>query len=213
MQPIDLNTWDRREIYSLFSGMTSPFYMLAFPLDVTSLYRYKKAHGISFYYALCWLCARALNSVENFRYVMRGDQIYFLDERIPSFTDMKPGSDLFYFVTPPMTDDLDAYCRNAREISIRCSSLLEPTEGNDDQIYISCIPGLDLTACTNPHNFGDPNETKNNISHITWGRYQEKDNRLILSISVEVNHCFVDGIHISRFAAELQQRIDSLKVD
>ncbi|MGN0133089.1 MAG: CatA-like O-acetyltransferase, partial [Anaerotignum sp.] len=37
-----------------------------------------------------------------------------------------------------------------------------------------------------------------------WGRYQEKDGKIILPVSVQAHHSFVDGIHVGQFADRLQ---------
>ena len=210
MKRIEINTWERREIYEFFRPVSNPFYTTSFPLDVTALYTYKKAHGISFYYALCWLCAQAVNSVENFRYTSRDGEVFLHDERIPSFTDMRPGSELFYYVTPPFCGDLDAYCIAARECSAAQNVFLDTSLETDALIYCTCLPNLAITAQTCIHNFSDPNEVENNIPRLNWGKYVEIDGRKTLNLSVEVNHRFVDGIHVSRFAAALQRKIDAL---
>lgn len=44
--------------------------MVTFKQDVTNLYRYAKEKGISFYYALVYLCTEAVNSVEAFSYTV-----------------------------------------------------------------------------------------------------------------------------------------------
>ena len=89
MKKIDTERWERRELYDFFSGMSQPFYSVTFQVDVTELYQYVKQKGLSFYYALVWLCTKAANRVENFRYTVREKDVWLLDERIPSFTDLK----------------------------------------------------------------------------------------------------------------------------
>lgn len=211
MKPIDMNTWARREIYGFFLPVSDPFYAVTFPLDVTNLCAYKRARGISFYMALCWLCAKAMNDVENFRYVSRGGAVYLHDERIPSFTDMRPGSDRFYYVTPPLIDDLDEYCRAAKAYSAAQDSFIDASLETDALIYISCIPQLAVVSQTFAHNFSDPGELENNIPRVSWGKYTQCGGRVTLNVTAEVNHRFVDGIHVARFADGLQRRIDLLR--
>lgn len=63
-EKIALTNWDRREIFSFFSGMSNPFYVVTFRQDVTKLYHYVKQHQLSFYYTLIHLCTQAINQVE-----------------------------------------------------------------------------------------------------------------------------------------------------
>ena len=48
----------------------------------------------------------------------------------------------------------------------------------------------------------------NAIPMIDWGRYYEKDGRIMLPFSVQVHHSFVDGVHIGKLADALQQFLD-----
>lgn len=38
-----------------------------------------------------------------------------------------------------------------------------------------------------------------------WGKYYEKDGKIIIPISVQAHHSFVDGLHIGQFVEELQK--------
>ena len=110
MHKIDMNTWPRAELFRFFSGVSQPFYSVTFRVDVTNLHAYTKARGISFYYALGYLVTDAVNSVVNFRYTIRDGEVWLLDKRIPSLTDLKPGSEQFHIVTLPKTGTLDEFC-------------------------------------------------------------------------------------------------------
>ena len=92
MQKIDLAVWPRAELFRFFSAVSQPFYSVTFRVDVTNLHAYARAHGVSFYYALGYLVTDAVNAVENFRYTIRSGEVWLLDERVPSFTDLKPSS-------------------------------------------------------------------------------------------------------------------------
>ncbi len=208
MHRIDLSTWPRAELFRFFSGVSQPFYSVAFRVDVTNLHAYTKAHGLSFYYALGALATDAVNAVENFRYTIRGGKIYLLDERIPSLTDLKPGSEQFHIVTLPKTGTLEEFCRAAKARSDAQQSFLDQDGETDALIYFSCTPWFDLTACTNERDF----DRDDNIPRITWGKYVPENGRELLGMSLEVNHRFIDGYHLGQFYQKLQSAIDALPV-
>ena len=85
---IDLSSWKRKEIFDFFSHASNPYYMVTFRIDVAPLYAYVKEHHLSFYYSLVYLCTQAINDVEAFRYTIRGEQVFYLDPRFPSFRDL-----------------------------------------------------------------------------------------------------------------------------
>ena len=206
MQKIELSTWPRAELFRFFSGVSQPFYSVTFRVDVTNLHAYAKAHGISFYYALGYLVTDAVNAVENFRYTIRAGEVWLLDERIPSLTDRKPGSEQFHIVALPKTGTLDEFCRTAKAKSDAQKTFLDQSGELDDLIYISCTPWFDLTGCTNERDF----DKDDNIPRITWGKYVPESGRETLGMSLEVNHRFIDGYHLGLFYKHLQANIDAL---
>ena len=46
---INYGQWPRRELFEFFSRVSNPFYSVTFNLDVTRVYEYAKANGLSFY--------------------------------------------------------------------------------------------------------------------------------------------------------------------
>lgn len=205
-QRLDLEQWPRREVYRFFSGMQNPFYMVTFRLDVTELRAYTKQNGLSFYYALVWLCTEACNEVEAFRLTLRGGEVWRLDRRDPSFTDLAPGSEVFHIVTLPAGKDLTAFCRDAARKSRAQTGFIDAAAETGALIYFSCLPWVELTALTNERD-ADPDDA---VPRIAWGRYAERDGRLMLGLSLEVNHRLIDGVHIGRFAQALERRIAAL---
>ena len=83
---------------------------------------------------------------------------------------------------------------------------IDMSQEGDDLIFLSCLPWLDLTALTNERNF-DPDDA---IPRLAWGKYVRREGRLELGYSGEVNHRFIDGLHIGRFAERLQALIEAL---
>ena len=208
---IDVGSWSRREIYSFFSGVSNPFYAVTFRQDVTKLHAYAKRNGLSFYYSLIWLCTRAINETEAFRYTIRGGEVYRLDGRAPSFTDLKKGGDCFYIVTMPCEGTLAEFNAAAKARSAAQTAFLEQDAETDALIYFSCLPWMDVTSVTNARNFAAQGAAEDSVPHIAWGRYVRNGERLELGISVEVNHRLIDGVHIGRFAEKLTERIEGLE--
>ena len=206
MRTIDMETWPRRGMYEYFSGVSNPFYSVTVQLNVTALAAWAKREGLSFYYALVYLCTEAVNRTEAFRYDIRDGQVVLLDRREPSFTDLKPGAELFHIVTMAAGEDIRAFCREARRISRAQEIFLDTAAEAGPLIYFSCLPWVELTALTNERDF-DRDDT---VPRIAWGRYVEQNGRLKLGLSLEVNHRFIDGLHIGQFVRALEGLIAAL---
>ena len=206
MKMIDMATWPRRGIYDYFSGVSNPFYSVTVQLDVTGLAAWAKREGLSFYYALVYLCTQAVNQTVAFRYDIRDGQVVLHDRREPSFTDLKPGAELFHIVTMPAGEDIRAFCREARQKSRAQDMFIDMAAEAGPLIYFSCLPWVELTALTNERDF-DRDDT---VPRIAWGRYVEQNGRLKLGLSLEVNHRFIDGLHIGQFVHALERLIAAL---
>lgn len=202
---ITLASWPRREQFEFFSRVSNPFYSVTFKLDVTRLYSFVKEHGLSFYYSLIYLSTHAVNSVEAFRCAFDGGEPVLLDRRSPSFTDLHPGSENFHIVTMPCEGSIHDFCKLARERSLTQTTFLSQQD-TDDLIYFSCLPWVELTALTNERDF----DHDDSIPRICWGKYASENGKKILHMSLELNHRFVDGLHIGRFNEALCAEIEAL---
>ncbi len=206
MKKIDLERWDRREIFDFFSPLSNPFYSVTFRLDVTELYRFCRERGLSFYYTMVFLVTRAVNGTEAFLYTIRGGKVFLLDRREPSFTDRREGEKYFHIVTMPCRGSVEEFCAAAAEKSRSLRGFIDCAAESDELIYLSSLPWLDLSSLTNERDL-DPDDA---IPRIAWGKYTEENGRRTLGMSVEVNHRFVDGADIGAFAGRLEEMIASL---
>ena len=204
MEIIDRAAWPREGHYRFFEPMSNPIFALTFPVDVTNLRSYVKQRGLSFYTALVFLVTKSLEDVEAFRLRDRGGTIVRHDRLVPSFTDLKPGSDLFYIVTLEAGDDLADFCRRAKARSAAQEAFITSGDWDEDQlVYFTCLPWFPITALTNERDV-DPSDT---IPRVAWGHWEERDGRTMLSLSLELNHRLLDGCHVGQFYAALTARL------
>lgn len=207
MEIIDRKSWPREEHYRFFAPMSYPFYSLTFPVDVTALRRHAKERGVSFYAAMVFLVTKAMEDVEEFRLRDRNGVIVRHDRLIPSFTDLKPGSELFQIITLEAGDDLAEFCVRAKAKTAAQSEFITAGDWDEDQlIYFTCLPWFPITALTNERDI-DPSDT---VPRVSWGRWEEQDGHTILNLSLELNHRLLDGYHVGQFYAALNARMKSL---
>ncbi len=206
-QKIDPAQWPRSESFAFFSSLDQPFYSVCFRVDVTALHAYTKANGLSFYHSMVWLVTQAVNETENLRYTLRRGEVYLLPARTPSFTELKRAASSSGSSPFPGILRFPPSAARRRRKSERQTAFLESASETDDLVYLSCLPWFDLTCCTNERNF----DKDDAIPRITWGKYVRQDDRETLGLSIEVNHRFVDGVHLGRFYEALQQKINDLE--
>ena len=207
MAEVDLESWARKEHYRFFMRMDHPQYNLCFDLDVSRLVEDCRRSGRSFYYSLIFHSMACANRIPEFRYRARGGKVLLHDRLQPSFTDLGPDSDLFRIVTLELPDTLDAFVAQAGEKSRAQSHPFDFTgfEGRDDLVYFTSIPWIAFTQLTHPVTLN----REDSVPRLSWGKYREEAGRFVLPYSVQVHHAFVDGLHIGRFKALLEEGLQN----
>ncbi len=73
--PIDLQTWNRGQMFCYFSQMAPTGYSLTVQMDVTGLRGAVKEAGFRFFPAYLWLVTRNLNRQPEFKCALRDGQL------------------------------------------------------------------------------------------------------------------------------------------
>jgi chloramphenicol O-acetyltransferase type A len=208
---IDRTEWNRSAHDALFARLEVPFYSLTFRLDVSRAYAYAKKRGLSFYTVMIWVTMRAINAVEAFRYELRGDEVYLLDRRNPSYT-YQWDDELFGICGVEWREnespkDFAARCKKAEAENPSPIPTAEADEAGHD-VYISSMPWIDYTHLSQEF----PLDNTDSTPRVMWGRFTEEETGAkTLSYTVQVNHRLIDGIHLKRLNEELIGAINALE--
>ena len=98
-----------------------------------------------------------------------------------------------------MMDNLREYCVNAKKITNKQEPYFTGPFGND---IFKCSPSCEK----NMYMFLIKIQLKNNTTPLLdWGKYWEKDVRIMVPISVQTHYSFIDGIHIGEFVDSLEK--------
>ena len=208
MEYIDLEKWPRKEHFEFFHKMDYPQFNVCMNIDVTHFLAFVKEQHISFYYAMVFAAAHATNAVVNFRYRIRGDKVVLHDKVIASFTDTVKDTDLFKIVTVELSDDIVSYSLLAKEKSEKQKEFIiyENAEERDDLIYCTCPPWFSFTQLTHPIALNKDDS----VPKISWGKYFSEDDKVLLPLSIQVNHALVDGVHAGKYIEELQAYLNTV---
>jgi len=96
------------------------------------------------------------------------------------------------------------YLKTAKAAQQRAIENDHLTESDDPEqwFYISCLPWTTYTSLNMP--FPDSSFS---VPSITWGKYEEENGKVLVPVTIMVNHALVDGLHISRFFANLEENL------
>lgn len=208
MEYIDLETWPRKEHFQFFSGLSFPFYNITSTLDITPLYHYAKAHGLSLYYALIYATMTVTNGLPDFLYKIRGEEIVRHDQLHPSFVVLNEETHLIKIVNALYSGTMEEFCAQcAQRVAAQTAHFPSATdERRDDLVYISCLPWFSFTSLSNEMDC-NPDDS---IPRITWGKYERREGRLLLPYAVQLNHRLLDGWHLAQLLTGVQEYIDQL---
>ena len=208
---IDRKDWRRNAHDRLFARLEVPFYSLTQRLDVTDVAAWANARGVSFYAAMIWVTMKALNGVEAFRYELRGEDVYLLDHRNPSYT-YSWDDELFGICGVEWRDgespvDFAARCKAAEAANMSPVPTAEADAAGHD-VYLSSLPWIDYTHISQEF----PLDNADSTPRIMWGRFTtDEKGKKTLSYTVQVNHRLIDGIHLARLYEALNGAIRALE--
>lgn len=191
---IDVETWNRKDAYRLFSRGYLPFFAVTTPLDVTELCRYAKQEGLSFYRAMVYVVARAMNEVEPFRLRIRRDGIALCESVSPSYTTAGENGtfgicDVDYLPGESMGD----FCRRARETEQRqAEAMVVEDDVRDDLIFLSSVPWFVTTGVLQEQ----PTDPDDSFPRVLWDRIHEEGGRKMVNLTLQLNHRLLDGGHV-----------------
>ena len=202
-QVINEKTWDRAMHCAVFRNSVEPAFCVSFEADVTRFRRMVRDKGLSFTMAMVYAVCKCANEIEAFRYRFVDGQVVLFDRIDTAFTYLEKGAELFKVVNVPFVDDLEKYCALALKTAQEQEPYFTGPLGND---VFQCSP---MPWVTYTHISHTNSGKKDNATPLfDWGKYYEKDGNVMIPISVQAHHSFVDGLHVGRFVEKLQNYFD-----
>ena len=201
MREIDMQIWARREHFKTFSGFDQPHFAMCANVDITSFNPFVKQRGYSFTVAIVYVLARAANAIPEFRHRIREGRVVEHEVVNPSTTILVEG-DLFSFCTIGYVETFSGFVVQAAEriAYVKEHPRLKDEPGQDDLLFMTPIPWVSFTSVMHPL----PSRPADSVPRFAWGRYFEDGNTLKMPLAVQGHHALMDGVHMGRFYAEVQ---------
>ena len=204
---IDESTWKRAAHCAVFRNCVEPSFCVTFDLDVTKFYREIKKKGSSFTFALIYIVTECANQIEEFRYRFLDGKVVLFDKIDTAFTYLDKQTELFKVVNMPFEGSIEEYCQAARQKAEAQKEYFTGPLGND-VFQFSPMPWVTYRHISHTNSGKKDNATP----LFDWGKFYEKDGRLLLPFSVQVHHSFVDGVHIGKLVEKLQEKLNLLQL-
>lgn len=208
---IDMENWERREYYHYYINFIKSKYNLNIDIDITKLLKRVKEKGVKFYPSMIYAVMRGVNMNREFRmsYDSEGNLGYW-DCCHPSYTIFHDDDKTFSDIWSEYSEDFEVFYKNAVEDMEKYKDVkgIKSKAGKPDNFCpVSAIPWLSFTGYSND----TYSESKMLFPVIAFGKYYEKDGKILLPFSVFAAHAVADGYHTCKLINDIQDIV--LKVD
>lgn len=204
---IDQTNWKRAMHCMVFRNSIEPAFCLTCELDITDFLKKIKKQHFSFTMAMIYAVTYCANQIEEFRYRFVDGEVVLFDRIDTAFTYLNQETELFKVVHVPMQDTMAEYVVLASQMAKQQEDYFTGPLGND-VFQFSPMPWISYIHVSHTNAGHKDNATP----LFDWGRYFEKDGKVLLPFTIQVHHSFVDGLHVGRLIESLQDYLNMCEV-
>ena len=205
---VDKETYYRKGVYRHFTEDCGCATSITSRLDVTDLVRYSKKTETKFYVNFLYLLAKVMNSREDYRlgYLWQTGELVCYDVIHPTQYVFHEDTETCTPVYTEYHEDYDTFyacaSRDIEEAKKTREYLLDMANHPNwfDASYISWLSydSLNIELSDSKLYF---------MPIINWGRYREENGRLVMPVSVRMNHATADGYLVANVFRLLEQEM------
>jgi chloramphenicol O-acetyltransferase type A len=203
---LDLETWPRRQVFEFYLPFDKPYFNVCTRLEVTSLLReLRKRKGTSVWLTYHYLALRAANEIEPFRYRLRQGQVLVHDVINGGTTLILPNETftlLYFDYAESYTKFMEGATRAVEETK-NGDGLFRPRHEDDARIHCTTLPWISFTSFSHARRWG----REDSVPKISFGKFAQENERTLMPFSVEVHHSLMDGLHVGRYIARIEEML------
>ena len=208
---IDQEQYYRKGVFRHFSEDCKCSTSMTARVDVTELVGWSKKTGTKFYINFLYVLSKALNSRDDYRMAWRWER-----SELICYDRINPTQYVFHedteTCTPVYTDyneDYELFYRNALadvEKAKRTREYGLDAANHPNWFDASYISWLSYDSL----NIELPDGYLYLLPIVNWGRYREENGRLMMPVSVRLNHAVADGYLVAKVFRLLEEEIRDL---
>ncbi len=207
---IDRETYYRKDSFRHFSEDCKCSVSMTARIDVTALAAYSKRTGTKFYLNFLYLLAKTLNARPDYRmgYLWETDELICYDV-------IHPMQYAFHEETETCSPVYSEYCADYETFYARAKADLERAktappcrlhdENRPNWFDASYIPWVSYDAL----HLELPDGYLYLAPIVNWGKYREENGKLMMPVTVRMNHAIADGYLIANVFRLLEKEIEA----
>ena len=205
---IDKETYYRKGVYHHFTQDCKCSTSMTARIDVTALAAYSKQMGTKFYLNFLYILSKVLNSRDDYRmaYLWQTDELICYDVIHPTQYVFHEDTETCTPVYTEFREDYDWFYCHALEDVENAKQTREyglDTVNHSNWFDASYISWLSYDSL----NIELPDGYLYFLPIINWGKYREENGRLLMPVSVRMNHAVADGYLIANVFRLLEKEI------
>jgi chloramphenicol O-acetyltransferase type A len=200
---IDINTWNRKEIFNHFISFEEPFHSVVVDIDCTYLLNLCKREKTSFFANYLHRSLIAVNQTKAFKYRIDEEKKVFEYDCIDASATISRPDKTFGFSHIQFNENYGQFKENLdKETERICSSrILFPPQSEDNVIHYSSLPWIKFTSLSHARKYSK----NDSVPKMTFGKMHTHLDKMLLPLSIHVNHALVDGYDVAMYIQKFQE--------
>lgn len=210
---IDKEKYYRKDAFKVFTEDYKCSFAMSGRVDVTKLDAYSRKTGTKFYINFLYILQTVVNSRDDYKMIW-----FYKEEKLGVFSNVGVTHYVFHdddeTCTPVHTayiaDYPSFYKKVSNDIALGKERKYKPDPNEDYSSYFdaSFMPWFSFDSFS----LELPDGYLYFLPIINWGKYREENGRLMMPVSIRLNHAAADGYLASRFFLLVQEEIDKLSL-
>lgn len=206
---IDKEKYYRKGVYRHFTEDCKCSVSMTARIDVTALAEWSKKNGMKFYLCFLYILSKVLNSRDDYRmaYLWQSDELICYDVINPTQYIFHDDTETCTPVYTAYTEDFGEFYANAladAEKAKETREYLLDSEKHPNWFDASFISWLSYDSL----NVELPDGYLYFLPIVNWGKYREENGRLMMPVTVRLNHAIADGYLIANVYRLLEKEMN-----
>lgn len=209
-QPIDFDTWDRKQYFHYFTKMMPTAYSITIEADITNTYDLIKKQNRKFFPAYLYLASKLIAEQNEFRIAQSDGTLGYYEVLHPSYACFHQDDKTMSCMWTEYNSDFDTFYNNYRNDQNKYADnhgiLAKPETPPQNSFMIGMLPWIKFSSYT-------PVPYTNTSSYyfpvIEAGKFTERDGKRWMPLSITVHHAVADGYHVGLFLEKFQSGMDN----
>lgn len=205
---VDLDSYYRKGVYRHFTEDCKCSSSITARIDVTDLVAFSKEKGTKFYINFLYLLSKVLNSRDDYKmnYLWQTNEVVCYDVINPTQYIFHEDTETCTPVYTTYYEDYETFYAKALEDVEKAKESREyglDSQNHPNWFDASFISWLSYDSL----NIELPDGYLYYLPIVNWGKYREENGRLLMPVSVRMNHAIADGYLIANVFRLLEKEI------